>query len=254
MEVEVEVRQKARDAGAGRRGNDFRAALDSVGAPKRSRARRRWSSSSEGFILNDPGFDDRAGHAVGRRAHEPLRAAPRHSFFDASNARMTREPFDRSTRRSRASSSGWRCSRRDLRRHRQTRRDCSSGSSGAVRLLPDWRRIRREAIATARCIRSSVEVSRKGALVRSRRQLLNHACRPQGDAQPPADGRGGAQLAAHRVGSAAAGRVVRPPGTGARSDSDADPRRHRQRLLVVEASRRWPTRSATRTGRSSPTP
>ena len=89
-----------------------------------------------------------------------------------------------------------------------------------------------------------VDVPRRGAIVRSRRQLLNTAAdlRTARASRSPRQAVAAAlMLAAGGVGAAAPRRVVRAAGSGARPRPDPDSRRHRQPTI---RRRRW-CRSAT---------
>jgi VWFA-related protein len=172
MEVEVEVRQKARDAVLD--GEETISALRSILLGLRSiEGAKTLVFVSEGFILNDPGFVIELGtlSAAARTSLYVLRLDT--SFFDASNARMVREPFA------------------DRRAQVEGLELLAGAARGAIfdvigrpeglfeRLeaeLSGYYLIGVESDAKDRDGKVHpirVEVSRKGALVRSRRQLLN---------------------------------------------------------------------------------
>jgi VWFA-related protein len=172
MEVEVEVRQLARDSV--HEGEETMAALRSLLIALRGiEGAKTLIFVSEGFILTDPGFVTELGTlaAAARTSLYVLRLDS--SFFDASNSRMARDPFS------------------DRRTQIEGLEMLAGAARGAIFDVigkPEGLFERLEAElsgyylvgvesdpkdrdAKAHPIR--VDVARKGAMVRSRRQLLN---------------------------------------------------------------------------------
>ena len=178
----------------------------------------------------------RARHARRRGAHEPLRAEARQPDVRHRRRQDADQPVRGSAgaiRRPRAA--GRRGARDAVHGHRHRRDAVRAHRIGDVRLLPARRRIGRQGQGR----QDALGADRRAAQGRDR--AIAPACPQHADRTPRAGvgvaapgGRRGARLAAPLVGAAAARRVVRAAGAGARPGAAADSRRRRHRLRVVE--------------------
>ena len=147
-----------------------------------------------------PGADDRARHDGGGGAHQPLRAEARQRSCSTSPTRARRSTRSaiarrgpKGSRRSPARRAA-RCSPSPAPAQR-----CSSGSSRSCPATTCSASSRTRATRTASRTRSASTCRARGAIVRSRRQLLNAASRSRRRrGTPRAGGRGRAELAAAR--------------------------------------------------------
>ena len=199
---------------------------------------------SEGFVRQRRSADHRAGHAGRRGAHQPLRAQARQRSCSTSptrGCRSTRSPIARRDRR------GWNCW--PARRAARSSTSPAPGETLFERIeseISGYYLLGVESDAKDKDAKTHtvrIDVPRKGAIVRSRRHVINTpADRPRArGARAAAGGRGGARLAAAGIGAAAARRLVRAAGPGARQGPAADSRRRRHRLPGARRSSRSAT-------------
>ena len=181
------------------------------------------------FVLNDEGDDRRSRHDGGAGADErryALRLDNGCSRSPTRECRSIRLPTARRGPKGVELLAG-----ADARHavHRSSARDRSLFErieSELSRLLPDRRGNREPRDRDGKSHSIRVDVPRRGALVRQRRQVLN----AKSDRPAPAPRVRGRhrrpQLAAVVVGAPAARRVVRAAGSRGRQGADPDPRRH----------------------------